>query len=340
MARGEGAKAQLGILGLNFVLSFLTGFAPGWTRDDFTLPDQIGLSVGLFAVGVLLDVVYLLSRGADKQVEEYNIWTLRSRADNLLNNIRAHFAEIAREAQGTNDLFVSHYQEKVEELHRAIKESAEKGELRVTTNFWMNADVVFNILDGEKKPTLRYTWPIEKGEALFNDMAWNKSFQVTGDLADEGKLEVQALLIVATWSVLQEPNVAALLDYYKNGKGQECRIILEKNYDQVCEGNEIPKNYLDFGIYGKHMLFRSEVYRPVYVGSYTKDASVIAKYTKFFDHIWRAAGTKKNPSKESRSMSAEDLINAEHARTVPIDGASDDDKATVKGSGEGVAPAR
>ena len=70
---------------------------------------------------------------------------------------------------------------------------------------------------------------------------------------------------------------------------------------------EVPR---DFGIYGEHILYVGEDYRPDnIVGYYMRDLATLAVYRQFFDRCWEDRSAKPQKVDDpTRPMSCDDLF--------------------------------
>jgi hypothetical protein len=110
----------------------------------------------------------------------------------------------------------------------------------------------------------------------------------------EGTLtKVHALLILNDINLLNSPNVRRLLDFYSVTAGAEAKVVIKHDFEAIAERNEIPKGWLDFGIYNDSLLYVTENAS----GRFTKDEFRIELYLRLFDMIWRSAGIVKVESK-------------------------------------------
>lgn len=308
MNASDERNKQIGILVVSLGVSIGAGFTL-----EFLRAEQILFTLGLFSACVLIDILWVIGTNAFRQAKEYEIWCVRDHADKELLNIRYHVDEISKMAHGGKDLFVAHFMKEIHNLADKIKNAAEKQELRTASDFYIKAEDIFDSFLGDPNPVLRYTWPIGDTDRLFEEPAWWRFFEVTASMAEQKKIKgVHAILVLDGSQSKELSRIQKLLDFFKTNTGQECRIIKSDAFERICRENSIPTNYLDFGIYGERMLFRSEQYAPEYIGVYTKDSGIIRSYSIFFDTLWNSpAVMEKNPSKAATQVTTEDLIRSD-----------------------------
>jgi hypothetical protein len=302
---------QMLILLLSLAISTLAGFLPDWTGSPFSAADQTLLSIGLFCTFVLLDILHEVTKTSAEFNRQHSLWTLRDPGETELANIRAHFDEIVNDARGKSDLFVNHFVNDFRRLAKKAEDAAAKKELRIVSDYYLNDDEVFEaFLSGQQDPVLRYTWPIGNNDRLFEEHAWRRYFEVIANMASKGKVaSIRVILVLEDLQLAKNARLGALFDFYKAASQQEARHIDRNNFQTISMETGIPTHFLDFGIYGQQMLFRSEQYQPEYTGTFSKDKNLIATYVKFFDTLWDSTGVmKKNPATGGRVLSLEQLV--------------------------------
>ena len=186
---------------------------------------------------------------------------------------------------------------------------AEKGELRVRADHFLNVENVTDSFLGDTDRILRHIWPIQGNEKLFDNLPGKRYFEVTGDMARNGQITcIRSIVIFDEPSVAQTPRVMKLLDFFKTNTVVECRVMQHADYETLCTDNSIAP-HCDFGIYGNRLLFLTQQYEPVIAGTFTKDTDLIARYIRLFDSMWNSLSvTKQNPSQATTAVSVEELF--------------------------------
>jgi hypothetical protein len=308
MAGKDGYRSQVAFLAVSLAISVLSSLVTG--RYGFTAAEQTLLTVCLFTVFALLDVILVIGRNADHRIKAYELWSVRNEADIELANIRHSFAELARLSHGRKDIFISHFMKEIHNLAKKIKEASDKQELRTASEFYVKAEDIFESFVGEADLVLRYVWPIDPKERLFGEPAWGRFFEVKVRMVEKKKIRgACAILIFERADDIKNPKVQKLLEFFRTNDGHSCRIMMRDDFAKLCAENGIPGNYLDFGIYGSRMLFRSERYNPEYIGVYTKDEGLVQTYAKFFDTLWDSPTmTTANPVNTDVKVDVEHLM--------------------------------
>lgn len=286
---------QLAVLSLGLASSVLAPeFIESQLGPSFTAGDQFILGTAVFVAFLLFDVILIQSSILQVRLGEFKIWNLQDQADLELTKIRHHFSKLAKEAHGPNDLFVSYFMKDIRNLEENIENASEVKQMRIKDDYFLNVEGVFDAFYGAEEKTLKYTWPIAKGEVLFANLSWKRFFEVSIAMLHNKRITaIQVLMVVESLDDVRTDvsslgnRMSTLLCFFK-ALGISCKFISRATLNSICDQNGIEKGYLDFGLYGKRMLFRSEKYEPEYIGIYSKDQWVIEQYTRLFDTIWKA----------------------------------------------------
>ena len=282
---------------------------PVWTGVSLTTQEKIFLAILIFIAQLLVRVFWLGSRMAARAEHEERHWQVCEDCDKYLLNIRSNFIQIEKESYGPKDLFVSHFKRQLHQLSEKIKEVAERRELQVVqADHFLNVDNVIDAFLGDTERIWRVAWPIGNNERLFDQLAWKRYFEKTAKMADDGDIkQIRIVLVVEDFKLTETARVKKLLDFLRTNKGFECFIISQGDFQAICDENSVPSTCVDFGIYGKRLLFLTEQYNPVR-GMFTKDPVRIQHYTDLFDSMWESRSlAKRNPSAATQIVSLEDL---------------------------------
>ena len=202
-------------------------------------------------------------------------------------------------------------------LESKIREAAEQLDLVVPSDeFQSREDIEGAFRQGSKKRLFRYTWPIETGGSVFTTTGWRYFFDLTIRMLTENTLtDVRALLILSDASLLDSPNVKRLLTFYSATKGVKEKVVLKSDFEAIAERNEVPKDWVDFGIYDESLLYITEQSN----GRFTKDKYRIELYVRLFNIIWDSTGLLIDRSEEMKSKDRLSL-----ARLLELDAINND----------------
>ncbi|MGH9895969.1 MAG: hypothetical protein ACREA0_29075, partial [bacterium] len=115
-------------------------------------------------------------------------------------------------------------------------------------------------------------------------------------------------------SLVDTPKISALFRYFASHRGFGCYHMKRADYAAISADNQIPANWLDFGIYGSRLLFLTEQYAPEIIGTFSKDTKRIEHYTRLFDSLWgSAAVARPNPANAKPVLTLEELFAADSA---------------------------
>lgn len=303
-------KKQIIVLIISLVVSIVFSFVPEWTGIELTLYEQILFSLSLFIVFLLLDILWIVAHRLNQLSRETDYWLLRNNGDWELSNIRASFAKIIQDSYGKRDLFIAHFMKEFQRVSNEIKDVTEKQELRVAADHFLSVENVLDAFSGDDERIWRYTWPLSAGQKLFDDLPWKRYFEATTKMLIDKKIEcIRSILILDSASLINDHRIKKLMDFFYSNERMDCRFILHNVYNKICSDNGLPPHYIDFGIYGRRLLFRTEQYEPEIIGTFSKDANLINNYVKLFDAMWNADSiTNKNPSIVTEIVTLEDLF--------------------------------
>jgi hypothetical protein len=306
-------KKQTIILLLTLILAITTGFIPSWTGIETSVNDQISLSLQTFIALALIDILYIVANRLNNFRKTNEIWSLQNDGEHELNNIRASFHGILNNTYGNKDIFVAHYMKEFRRLSTEIRTVADRQELRVVANHFLNVDNVLDAFVGSEEKIWRFTWPISSENQLFEELPWKRYFEaVINKLHDKKINEIRAILILDQNADAESPRVSKLVNFIKTNKGMDCRYVYLKDYQKVCNDYNVPSIYTDFGVYANKLLYLAEQSVPESTGRFTKDIKVINEYINLFDTMWCSVSITKNPiSSSTKTISLEELFDSD-----------------------------
>ncbi len=301
---------QAGIVVLLFLASILVGILiPNWPGIKFTVPDQVLISLGIFIVSILLDLIFLTQHMAAIKEFSRKRWLIEKEADQEISNIRDCFSEIVRKRYGEKDLFVSNFRRKMTELAADIYKASHQGELFLDSRHFASAGEVMESFLGEKCPLHRSVWMLEPGEKLFGIHADLEYFRLLLEAAQKRKIKgVKTLCVLQDMADIKDSRIAAFLDFYTTNKRFECKIVLNADYQRFGLDEKLSGDFEDFGIYGTRQLFLTKTYSPDRSGLFVRDERRVSLYINFFDKVWGSKAVRSNPSNARNGVTIDDLI--------------------------------
>jgi hypothetical protein len=131
-------------------------------------------------------------------------------------------------------------------------------------------------------------------------------------MATAGAIEMRTMIIGENRHVFEAANVRKLLEFFAAHDKMNARTILSADWDGHMIDHAIPSDCLEFGLYGENLLYQASTYHPVSLGTWSKDAIDIARFTQFFDAVWNTpAVAASNPVPSAGKVSLSQLMSAD-----------------------------
>ena len=184
-------KKQIVILVASLIISFVFWFLPFWKENNFNFStsDQFLMAISSFIALELVDLIWLGGSILAHRKGEFTNWEVNNQVEKVLHNIRILFSSLVDTAETSNDLFVNHYLNKIQNLYSEIQHTTEKNELRVNENHLLAIDEELAAFEGAKDRILRYTWLFLSDNKLFDAPNWRRYFEETIKLVELRKLK-------------------------------------------------------------------------------------------------------------------------------------------------------
>lgn len=277
----------------------------------------VGLLV--FVAATVLELTLDARRILALRREQSVIWRADDEATMHLHNILVHSRQVASAAYGRHDRYLRYFLREIVLLENKLREAAEQKDLIVPSDeFQSTEDIEGAFRQGSRERLFRYTWPIDAAGSVFTTAGWRYFFDLTIRMLAEGTLTgVHALLILSDATLLASPNVQRLLTFYSATAGAEAKVVVRNDFDAIADRNDVPKGWVDFGIYDNSLLYVTENTS----GRFTKDEFRIELYLRFFEMMWDSAGVVIAESKDKRPEAALPL-----ARLLEFDAINDESK--------------
>jgi|SRR5688572_14317674 len=303
-------KMQILIGVLFAILSTIVALFIDVIEPDVKVSSQIIIGIVFFIAASVVELILHTHFYSKFKKGDYEIWSTKSNGENTLNEIRLNYHKVVNHSLGENDLFLLHFEKEFKKLSNKISDVAEKKELFVNADYFLNADNLLRIFKTYDEKSWRYSWQIDNPEEkLFEHESWCQFFEKTTKLAELNQMkEINALLAFKDLSFASHPRIKKLLDFYKTNKGISCKIITKERYKKICDYNSF-SNIVDFGLYGNQLLFVEANYEPEISGYFSKDKHKINEYSNLFMQIWNTESVaEENPSTESTKVTFKELF--------------------------------
>ena len=242
---------------------------------------------------------------------------VRRRVEKIEVDVREHNEELAageeidallmhlqvrlREVQAYRSaVFKTYCRQELEDFATRVARAAQQGELMVNEHHFWTVDDVLDAFGRRKNQVFRGVWKIEEGERLF-DSAWQfymrKLIELTKAWPKAKRITVELLLVVDKRATLDRRAVEIVVGYLRprKKKGLNYRIVTEETYEELVRDSQLNTRYIDFGVYGEELLYRTESYKPKQ-GMFSEDKGTIRAYRRTHEAAMSSAKALPDPS--------------------------------------------
>ena len=216
--------------------------------------------------------------------------------DDLLMQLQARLRDVQAYR---STVFNTYCKEELEDFVTRVARAAQQGELIVHEH---NFRTMKDVLDafGRTNRVFRGVWKIEEKERLF-DTAWQhymrELVQLTLSRQKTKRITVELLLVVDKRETLDRPAVGIVVGYLRprKTKGLKYRIVTEETYEELVRDSKLDTTYIDFGVYGDELLYRTETYDPK-KGMFSEHEGTIRLYRKTHETAMKNANALPDPA--------------------------------------------
>ena len=199
--------------------------------------------------------------------------------DDLLMQLQARLRDVQAYRSA---VFKTYCKQELQDFVTRVARAAQQGELIVHEHHFRTVDDVLGAFGGRQNRVYRGVWKIEEGERLF-DTAWQhymrELVQLTLPWQKTKRITVELLLVVDKRETLDRPAVEIVVGYLRprKTKGLKYRIVTDETYEELVRDSQLDTKYIDFGVYGEALLYRTETYEPKQ-GMFSEDKGTIRVY--------------------------------------------------------------
>ena len=287
-----------------------------------SLREEIFLGIGTWVIGMIFQIACSLHSFHVDRLENKHVLDVITEGDCLLLELQSRFREIAaRRLSGKpNQVFIDYCRRSLEHSLNVARRAAQRGELEVHDHHFSTVETVLAAFDGCQDRTFRCVWLIEDDEILF-DQFWREYMACLVKLSREQlinrhrRVQVRILFILEDPEQLKRESVKTVLGFVSAEKGFEYHLMLQEDYKSRWRDGGLDEQYLDFGVYGDHLLFLTKSYEPN-VGVFIDDPTVIQKYRKMHNTAMAAAPSSNLPYKLPEKVSLEQFLDCDSADAV------------------------
>ena len=291
-----------------------------WLDDPPTPKENIIRVVGVWVVGMIFQMAHSLHSFHVDRLETKHLLDVIDAEDCLLLEFQSRFREVAtkRLSGKPNRVFIDYCRRSLQNSLDVVR-SAARGELEVRDHHFDTIDSVLGAFQGCRDRTFRCVWRVEAGEELF-DETWREYMANLVDLSRERfshrRVQIRILFVLTDAAQLERPSFRRVLGFVSAEKGFMYRIILQEAYETQASDRGLDQQYIDFGVYGDHLLFRTRSYGRTNMGVFSDNQAVIETYRQMHDGAMNASRTLDVPSELPKEVSVEQFLDSDSADGV------------------------
>ena len=232
--------------------------------------------------------------------------------DDLLMRLQARLREVHAYRSA---VFMTYCKQELECFVTRVARAAQQRELIVNEHHFRTMDDVLDAFGGRQNRVFRGVWRIEAGERLF-DTAWQQYMRELVELmearAKNRRIAVKLLLVVDKRETLDRPALQIVVGYLRTKKttGLNYRIINEETYEEFLRDSQLNARYIDFGVYGEELLYRTESYEPKR-GEFSEDKWTIRAYLETHEAAMKSVKALPDPTGTRNDVDLEMFLQAD-----------------------------
>lgn len=267
-------------------------------------------------------IAYSLHSFHVERLEFKHILEVIDSGDVVLLELQSRLREIAaRPLSGRpNRVFIDYCHRSLRGTLRVASDAAQRGQLHVRDHHFDTVDKVMDAFDGCVDRTFRCVWLLDDGE-LF-DASWRQYVRCLVDLSQkpraQHRVDVHVLFVFEDQNdagngaaVLRRPAVRNVLAFVAAARGFQGRLIAKSDYDAQLRDANLADEYLDFGVYGDHLLFRTTSYEPSNEGVFSVEATLIARYRRMHDLAMSCPASQALPTDLPTDVTLEAFLDSD-----------------------------
>ena len=259
--------------------------------NPFSVGESYVLGVVLFIALTTFELYFMAERAFATETRVTKIWDARDLLDARLQEVRRLFHEVEEHKVGDPDLFVSYFNKKLIDLEKSLRDACSKNEVRINeTMLEVTTWLLESSFRGRPTDVFRAVH-FSEDNTFFFDVHSKRYFIQVRDLVTDKKIStVRRLIVFSDPSQLQGAQTQRLICFHQKTPLYECRAISYEVFMRIVRDYDLHYLVKDFGIYGTSYLYKGMVAQvEEIVGSYSRDATEIARFIDCFDTCWYAA---------------------------------------------------
>ena len=292
-----------------------------WLSPQSSLTIKILVFAGTWVVGMIFQIAASLHLLHIDRLENKHVLEVINKGDSLLLELQLRLREIASRglSEGLNRVFIDYCHRSLGSTLNLAQRAAQCGELEVRDHHFDTIETVLAAFEGCRDRTFRCVWLVEKDDSLF-DKFWREYMQSLIRLSQRRqknqRVQVRILFVCTDEAQLDRASVKTAFGFVSNERGFEGRMMLQKDYKGRLQDAAVDQSYLDFGIYGDHLLFRTKSFEPN-IGVFSDDQVIIKAYSALHDNAMGAAEQLCCPTGLPSNVSIEEFLNCDSLDPTP-----------------------
>ena len=260
-----------------------------WTPS---LKDDLALGAAIWVVGMLFQIAYSIHCFTVDRLKIKNFIDAIDDHDRLLLQLQAAFRQLlSRHHDGrTSSVFVDYCRRHLERSLDVAATAAQRGRLQVSDHHFETVEAVLGAFRDCPDRTFRCVWLVEP-DNMFDDY-WRQYVESLISLSRKRsaaeRVRVRILFVYGDAADLRAESVRTVLGFMAAEVGFEYAVMTADAYKRrLRDGNLESDTYVDFGVYGDRLLYRTKSYDPV-VGEFCDDETMIRNYRRVHDNAMTA----------------------------------------------------
>jgi hypothetical protein len=267
----------------------------------------IGITVFTLILGFQI-LYYTTGLSRDKIAQE-TLVLAQGKTTPHLKEFSENYASVVQLRTGNYDtLFEDILWQELVELCEDARMAAHENAIKVKDHHFSSHSSIENAFKDSSTNIYREIYILNEQYGSPDYIYWN-FFEMLADLVRAKEIEVRTLFVRIKEDNFEhgEP-IQKLLRYYHFTKGFDKKIIDQNYFTELREAYHVERDWVDFGIYGNHLIFKTQSYDPLdhTDGVFSKNNEEVKKCMKFFDKAWRNA-SKIEPN-DKQKITLDDLI--------------------------------
>lgn len=302
------------------VIDKVTNKSPGWA--------SVVVACAVFTALVSAELLVGVARIRREQTRVAELWETHDRIDAALSNMRKHLRTIDANEQSPNDLFRTHFRQRLVDLEAELALAAQRRKLEVNVNHLKRAQLVLRQFAGASGDEVVMVHLLRENSE-FADPIVQQWFQRLFDLTVDGKItRVRRLFLYDDPDQLKSKMSRLLIDFHLLAEHYECRAYAVDDFESAVHDFDVVLEKDDFAIYADRYAFLGKLTdREHRTGTWTNDPEQIRALSGLFEACW------ENPSvvRPTRTIGRRSVSPAEvfrfASRSQMVDGPGPDPAA-------------